>query len=1799
MHSKDRSLSKKLMVKLAFLIFVLLMPFSLSSLLLCQSISGSDSIGTDFSTSSDNSYLVAGSFQDFNINLDFTPQKICIIAYYGNSLPDSQERSESNYYKWEYDRGKWYDTSGHIESYIKPNKCKKVNKTYSFNIGIDNKANPGQWSIKIFVDNKEIKQTTPTIFVVTSFNLFLSAFIGIFEPEVGNKKLLNKLIFFCSERKKVTLGLKKYIDNVKKHNFNTGSLEYRQKKIEEIHDLCYIGNIQTIENELSKSNIVSYSSSKLKNDKFPSNHLLINHKNKGDGKGFLTCNSTTHKKILVFILTLLLICFVYVPSIATIKTPPTISIINVHSYPVVGGKWIVMFKTIGTANLTITAVNETTWNNYGGNYDLKFLEINDGSNVVNTGWVNNSVFIANYSSNEIGYEISEVLTPGKHTLLFRFGNDMAYANNLASNYWLQTTNSDFNNGTITNINVSNGSFHLNETYYIRNYTLINNESFEGSWPPLGWTETGLLEQWNAEDNQVHSGYYSADFDGGRILFFIQYFGNLLSPIMNCSDSSVTAIYVDSWNYEDGADNGDYYLDYYDGNTWDQITRLDNLGSGSWAHYTDTITDNQYFVSNFQIRWRVTSLDTGEHVYVDDVSVTVEKNESGYVNSGSIISDTHDTGQLEPIYTNIILNNTIPNGTSIASWIRAADTEANLSTAIWHTDISDVPHKRWVQWRINLMGNENLTPIVHDVNLTWGYDVEKPNSSVDPILPYWQNLNPFEITATASDNETGIKEVALYYNYSADNISGWIGWTLFGINDTISPYNWSFNHPQGDGYYRFYSIAIDNENNTEDVPPFPGYDTICGVDTVKPTSQLFDITPYWYNDSTRPVIINTSFASDSLSGLKNVLLYYRYRIDNSSSWGSWEYFDVDDTTPWIWSFNFPKATGHYQFYSVGVDIASNYEDPPIIPNNDTECGYNSTKPFSEVDDVEPYWTITTPVNISSQAIDFSGSGLSNVTLYYYFSLNNISWLGPFTFGVDSDPWIDIIWDFTFPLDDGYYRFYSIARDNDSNIEYFTGNDTICGYDSGKPFSKVDIISPYWYDSSGNPLLISVTNTGDNLSGLKNISLHYRFRVNNESSWSSWTLFGQDTSPPWSWSFNFPDNVGHYQFLSIANDTAGNKEDFPSVADASCGYDITRPSSSVDPIKPYTIWSSPLSLSATTTTDEVRNITLWYRWSNDNQSWNSTVDTISVDRASSSEGSTSSSISWYHTTGNYNNRTLVVCSSVNEDSSDNWPNPVTDWIITNITYNGVALTKANSEVLIDTTFLTYYYTSAEIWYLHTPPVGNHEIIITYNGTINYCSVGALSIYNVSQQAPEATNTNTRRSTSLISTGIMTLSPGAMVIDAVASGQDRTFVPGADQTEFFDNNTAGGGGAGSYKLPPMVGSTSMVQTASSSTNRLTHVTVSFAPTISQNGIAWREWSNTSNPDTNYPWSWNFNFPNGTGYYQFYSIAIDNYGNDEYHPLEKDAECYYNPDLSSAPIINSYDLRNSTGSKLNNITGLLDINKEYYFTINITDSNKWANIDYIEIKAWFDNGTESSFYNETFGGNLNLYLQYENTTGTANFTLIWPDDEIQFVPLNCSEVVVNNVTRIINFSFILGSQIRWAPGDGTWDITKNTTNDLYSWNVNITVTDEDGLTSSKTDEYGVYKYTSISPDHNWINVYTAPGFNDSSSIVTITYSSNYEFNMTIFFEENLTNETFGTYIPIENNVDILANADTSDDINFDITFLGIGESYALDIFNQSGIFHVDNNSQTVRVQFDVYVPLGTLGGKYSAHVATKIFHD
>ena len=393
-----------------------------------------------------------------------------------------------------------------------------------------------------------------------------------------------------------------------------------------------------------------------------------------------------------------------------------------------------------------------------------------------------------------------------------------------------------------------------------------------------------------------------------------------------------------------------------------------------------------------------------------------------------------------------------------------------------------------------------------------------------------------------------------YRFSNDNVS-WDGWVSAGV-DTAMPWSWSFVFVNGSGHYQFYSIAQDHAANTQSTPG--GADAWAGYENQVPSSVITVIPDYWISSS--PLVITATVDDTGPSGLKNVTLYYRYRTTNTSSWGSNISFSVD-TIPWdltSWAFSFPEGAGHYQFYSIATDNATNIETASG-GNGDATCGFNTGAPLSEVNEITPYWTSTIPLLIEATAEDFGPSGLKNVTLYYYNSPDNSTWAGPWRYGVDTDPWIDCSWDFLCPNQTGYYRFYSCASDNSSHVEDAALiNDTGCGYDVQPPTCS-----------------ISYNRTKDSFKAYDSLGIHASFTEPYSSVDESSVLIAISTmgngslanasmnmidNTHWSYDWVIPsgsDEDGPFTIRIYANDMASNPLDPYPTMDTTKQIDNTPP------------------------------------------------------------------------------------------------------------------------------------------------------------------------------------------------------------------------------------------------------------------------------------------------------------------------------------------------------------------------------------------------------------------------------------------------------------------------------------------------------------------------------------------------------------------------------------------------------------------------------------------------------------------
>ena len=137
--------------------------------------------------------------------------------------------------------------------------------------------------------------------------------------------------------------------------------------------------------------------------------------------------------------------------------------------------------------------------------------------------------------------------------------------------------------------------------------------------------------------------------------------------------------------------------------------------------------------------------------------------------------------------------------------------------------------------------------------------------------------------------------------------------------------------------------------------------------------------------------------------------------------------------------------------------------------------------------------------------------------------------------------------------------------------------------------------------------------------------------------------------------------------------------------------------------------------------------------------------------------------------------------------------------------------------------------------------------------------------------------------------------------------------------------------------------------------------------------------------------------------------------------------------PRINWYGFQyNNSGTWEDRLNQQIDVNNtaQYRFIVNISGDQGWAEVDFINITAWADNGSEATTYNQSghTGGNRNLWIQYENSTGTGNvgvYRLKWPDDEVTKGYWTETVVTDGNGGFYFNFDPIVPDENSYPPNE------------------------------------------------------------------------------------------------------------------------------------------------------------------------------
>ena len=352
----------------------------------------------------------------------------------------------------------------------------------------------------------------------------------------------------------------------------------------------------------------------------------------------------------------------------------------------------------------------------------------------------------------------------------------------------------------------------------------------------------------------------------------------------------------------------------------------------------------------------------------------------------------------------------------------------------------------------------------------------------------------------------------------------------------------------------------------------------------------------------------------------------------------------------------------------------------------------------------------------------------------------------------------------------------------------------------------------------------------------------------------------------------------------------------------------------------------------------------------------------------------------------------------------------------------------------------------------------------------------------------------------------------------------------------------------------------------------------------------------------------------------------------------------LHFEPVINWYDFQyNDSGTWVSKLNQQIDVDNtsEYRLIVNISSDQGWDDIDYINITAWHDKGSENTIYNETLGGNINMKMQYINTTGTPSFVFNWPNFEVTFIEWN--ENTVQNPyglagiteTKNLTFTFIPGYQFRYAHGPiGGWNTSKETylfgsswtnLNNIWSWNFNISVTDSgennsnNVLTSWATDEFGVYSYTEI-VSAGWPYLVGDPGQNVSvndvgcSGNISLKTRSNGNYSLSVNVSDLIHVNDPTETIRIENDTIWVRVGNRTVFNNFSQTY---GESIHLYGINGPNDYELaepngtrklatdDGNPEkqsydALGVEYKCNIPLGQQSGQYKGviyyHLETQL---
>jgi hypothetical protein len=228
-----------------------------------------------------------------------------------------------------------------------------------------------------------------------------------------------------------------------------------------------------------------------------------------------------------------------------------------------------------------------------------------------------------------------------------------------------------------------------------------------------------------------------------------------------------------------------------------------------------------------------------------------------------------------------------------------------------TKLADASAALGSNGQIYVFGGYDRTNILASVEtlVTAGSADSTPPSSSVSDLPRFETTSSFTVNWSGQDN-TGGSGLAAYNVYVSDNGGAY---TLFQTNTTATAALFTGQ----DGHtYTFYSVALDNAGNVEDMPG--SFQAATVVDTTPPTSTIAPL-PTSQTDTN----IDLSWSgSDGVNGT-GIASFDIYVSDNGGAFTLWKHMEGETSGD-----VFTGVSGHtYGFYSVATDLAGNVQATP--------------------------------------------------------------------------------------------------------------------------------------------------------------------------------------------------------------------------------------------------------------------------------------------------------------------------------------------------------------------------------------------------------------------------------------------------------------------------------------------------------------------------------------------------------------------------------------------------------------------------------------------------------------------------------------------------------------------------------------------------------------------------------------------------------------------------------------------------------------------------------------------------------